>query len=194
MTILEDIKTSAERVTGWQRPSAEQLALLLQRSRPAKFRFRDDGKIFNNPFWPLLIYRHALKLLRSLDPAAVWEDLFESNGWGDCWRGEIYDYLHYHSRIHEVLGIARGCATVRVGGNKGRTVKLKPGDDVVIPAGISHQCLEASKSFMAVGAYPPAGTYDEKSGWARVHRGDPAGWRTAKYSTAIWQRRPVRRM
>ncbi len=44
-------------------------------------------------------------LPRSLDPAAVWEAIFESNGWGDSWRGEIYDYLHYHSRIHEVLGI-----------------------------------------------------------------------------------------
>src|ERR1700704_1249271 len=145
MTILEDIKTSAERITGWQRPSAEQLASLLRRRRPTKFRFRDDGKIPNNPFWPLLIYRRAVKLPRSFDPAAVWEDLFESNGWSNCWRGEIYDYLHYHSRIHEVLGIARGSATVRVGGNKGRTVKLKAGDAVVIPAGTGHQCLAASK-------------------------------------------------
>ena len=40
MTILEDIKTSAERVTGWQRPSAEQLAL-----RAAKAR----GKRLGNP-------------------------------------------------------------------------------------------------------------------------------------------------
>jgi len=69
--------------------------------------------------------------------------------------------LHYHSRIHEVLGIARGTATVRVGGKKGRTLKLKAGDAVIIPAGTGHQCLEASKHFMAVGAYPPTGTYDE---------------------------------
>ncbi len=41
----------------------------------------------------------AGETLRSLDPAAVWEALFESNGWGDTWRDGIYDYLHYHSRM-----------------------------------------------------------------------------------------------
>jgi uncharacterized protein YjlB len=77
------------------------------------------------------------------------------------WRGEIYDYLHYHSRIHEVLGIARGSATVRIGGNKGRTLKVKAGDVLIIPAGTGHQSLKASPTFLAVGAYPPRGTYDE---------------------------------
>jgi uncharacterized protein YjlB len=101
------------------------------------------------------LYRSAVKLPRSLDPAAVWEEIFET------WRDGIYDYLHYHSRIHEVLGIARGSATVRLGGNKGRIIKLKAGDAVVIPAGTGHQCLSASKTFIAVGAYPPNGTYDE---------------------------------
>jgi uncharacterized protein YjlB len=161
MTLLEDVKRTAERVTGWRRPSPAQLAALLQSCRPLSFRFKDDGFIPNNPIWPLVVYRSAVRHPRSLDPAAVWEAIFESNGWGDCWRGEVYDYLHYHSRIHEVLGIARGSATVRVGGNKGRTLKLKAGDAVIIPAGTGHQCLAASKSFMAVGAYPPIGTYDE---------------------------------
>jgi uncharacterized protein YjlB len=77
------------------------------------------------------------------------------------WRGEIYSYLHYHSRIHEVLGVARGSATVRIGGNKGRTLKVKAGDLLIIPAGTGHQSLKASRMFMAVGAYPPQGTYDE---------------------------------
>jgi uncharacterized protein YjlB len=63
-------------------------------------------------------------------------------------RDGIYDYLHYHSRIHEVLGIAGGSAIVRLGGNKGRIVKLKAGDAVLIPAGTDHQCLSASRTFM----------------------------------------------
>jgi uncharacterized protein YjlB len=161
MSLLEDVKGSVERVTGWRRPSAAQLTTLLQFRRIATFRFRDDGFIPNNPSFPVTVYRSAVKLPRSLDPAAVWEALFESNGWGDTWRNGIYDYLHYHSRTHEVLGIARGSATVRLGGNKGRIIKLKAGDAVVIPAGTGHQCLSFSKTFIAVGAYPPNGTYDE---------------------------------
>jgi hypothetical protein len=118
MTFVEDVKASVQRVSGWRRPSVEQLARLVQSPRIAAFRFRDDGFIPNSPLWPVVVYRSAVKLPRSLDPAAVWEALFESNGWGDTWRNGIYDYLHYHSRIHEVLGIARGSATVRLGGNK----------------------------------------------------------------------------
>ena len=128
MSLLEDIKNSAQRITRWRRPSAEQLAALRRHRKPATIRFRDDGMIPNHPRWPLVVYRRAVTLPGTLDPAAVWEDLFESNGWGDCWRGGIYDYLHYHSRIHEVLGVARGSAKVRFGGKRGRTLELKAGD------------------------------------------------------------------
>jgi uncharacterized protein YjlB len=92
-----------------------------------------------------------------------------AHGWGDTWRGEIYDYLHYHSRIHEVLGIARGTAKVRLGGKRGSTRTVKAGDVVIIPAGTGHQSLSASKGFIAVGAYPPTGTYDECGPSAEEH-------------------------
>jgi uncharacterized protein YjlB len=89
------------------------------------------------------------------------EDLFGENGWGDSWRAEIYDYVHYHSRIHEVLGIAKGEGTARFGGNNGKTLQLKAGDVAILPAGTGHQCLSASADFLVVGAYPPSRTYDE---------------------------------
>lgn len=95
------------------------------------------------------------------DPAAVFEDLFERHGWGDFWRDGIHDYVHYHSRIHEVLGIARASAKVQFGGPHGRTLPLKAGDVAILPAGTGHQCLGASRDFLVIGAYPPAGTYVE---------------------------------
>jgi uncharacterized protein YjlB len=169
MALLEELKKSTERMTGWQRPSAEQVAALLRRSKRGVFRFRDDGKTPNHPRWPVLIYWGVVQLPRKLDPAAVMEDLFESNGWGDSWRNGIYDYLHYHSRVHEVLGVARGSAKVRLGGDRGRTLKLDAGDVVILPAGTGHQCLAASQDLLVVGAYPPSGTYDECRPSAEEH-------------------------
>lgn len=161
MPFLEDLKKTTERLTGWQRPSPSELPTLPRNSKASTYRFRDDGLIPNHPRWPAIIYRRAVRFPRPLDPAAVMEDVFARNGWCDSWRGDVYDYLHYHSRIHEVLGVVRGSAHVRLGGNKGRTFKIAAGDVVILPAGTGHQSLKASKNFMVVGAYPPSGTYDE---------------------------------
>jgi uncharacterized protein YjlB len=159
MSLLEDVKRITERATGWRRPD-DPKALLRER-KPQTFRFKDDGLIPNHPRWPLVIYKGAVHLPESLDPAAAFEDLFDSNGWADSWRDGIYDYVHYHSRIHEVLGIARGSGTVRFGGPKGRTLTVKAGDVAVLPAGTGHQCLKATEDFLVIGAYPPSGKYDE---------------------------------
>jgi uncharacterized protein YjlB len=151
MTAFETIKKSAERLTGWRRPSPKQLGELVRQRTPLAIKFNDDGNTPNHPHWPVLIYRSAVLLPRSLDPAAVFEDLLAQQGWGRSWRGEIYDYLHYHSRIHEVLGIARGSAKVRLGGKKGRTLTLKAGDLAILSAGTGHQALSLSKTFLASG-------------------------------------------
>ena len=129
--------------------------------KPHTVRFKDDGLVPNHPRWPLIIYRRAVAFDDDQDPAAVIEDLFEANGWGDTWRNGIYDYVHYHSRIHEALGIARGKGRVRFGGMKGRIFALKAGDVVILPAGTGHQSLSADDEFLVIGAYPPTGTYDE---------------------------------
>jgi uncharacterized protein YjlB len=159
MILLEDVKRIAEKATGWRRP--EDPRTLLRERKPQTYRFNDDGLIPNHPKWPLIIYKSAVRLPASFDPAAVFEELFNINGWGDSWRDGIYDYVHYHSRIHEVLGIARGSRKVQFGGTKGRTLTLKAGDVAILPAGTGHQSLKASEDFLVVGAYPPSGIYDE---------------------------------
>ena len=161
MPILEDLKEYAERATGLRRPGKRNVQALATLRKPHTVRFKDDGLVPNHPRWPLILYRCAVRFGEKHDPAAVIEDLFERNGWGDSWRDGIYDYVHYHSRIHEVLGIARGKGRVRFGGSKGRIFTLKAGDIIVLPAGTGHQCLSADGDFLVVGAYPPAGTYDE---------------------------------
>src|SRR5262249_50075404 len=109
------------------------------------------------PRWPLIVYRGAVDLDGKHDPAAVMED--EANGWSDTWRDGTYDYVHYHSRVHQVLCIARGKGR---GGNKGRILTLKAGDDVaVLPAGTGHQSLTADHDSLVIGASPPTGTYDD---------------------------------
>lgn len=161
MSVLESLKKAAEKATGVARPSRDQIDDLIRIRKATITKFKDDGVIPNNSRWPLVLYRGAVALPGDLDPAAIMEDLFDGNGWGDSWRNGIYDYVHYHSRIHEVLGIARGKGTVRFGGNNGKTVQVKAGDVAILPAGTGHQCLAASADFLVVGAYPPSGTYDE---------------------------------
>jgi uncharacterized protein YjlB len=161
MTALETIKTIAEKVTGIGRPKRDDLQSLVRARSPTTLRFKDDGIVPNHPRWPLIVYRGALQLREDFDPAAIIEDVFRRNGWGRSWRNGVYDYVHYHSRIHEVLGVARGTATVQFGGQRGRKLKLRAGDVAILPAGTGHRCISASSDFLVVGAYPPTGSYDE---------------------------------
>ncbi len=161
MAVLDYIKEKAERASGLGRPGRAEAPRFVRARKPGAVRFADDGFTPNHPRWPLIIYRGAVRLTDAHDPAAVIEDLFERHGWSDTWRDGIYDYLHYHSRIHEVLGVARGKGRVRFGGDRGRVYLLKAGDVAILPAGTGHQCLEADKDFLVVGAYPSSGTYDE---------------------------------
>jgi uncharacterized protein YjlB len=129
------------------------------RIEPLAFRFSDDGLVPNNPRLPFLVYRRGVDIA-GRDPAAAIEHRFAANGWGDMWRNGIYPFTHYHSRIHEALGIARGRARVRFGGSTGEEMEVAAGDVAVLPAGTGHQRLSASADLLVVGAYPPAGTYD----------------------------------
>jgi uncharacterized protein YjlB len=120
---------------------------------PLAIVFRDDGLVPNNPM-PFLVYKGVVAVQND-HPEKTIERLFDANGWGDMWRNGIYDYLHYHATVHEALGIARGHARVRFGGDHGKELDVSAGDVAILPAGTGHQCLSASFDFSVVGAYPP---------------------------------------
>jgi uncharacterized protein YjlB len=129
------------------------MAVVSDDLEPLTFVFQDDGLVPNNPL-RLLLYRQAVDVTND-HPEKTIEGLFGANGWDDMWRNGIYDYLHYHATVHEALGIARGHARVRFGGNSGKEIEVAAGDVAILPAGTGHQCLSASRDFSVVGAYPP---------------------------------------
>ncbi len=161
MPIKDQIKNYAKKLLE-TRPDSAALRAVVRVKKPLTVHFPDDGVVPNNPRFPLLLYRGAVGLAaKTFDPATIIDTLFESNGWGRSWRDTVYDFVHYHSQIHEVMGVARGTAQVECGGVKGRILTLKPGEVVVLPAGTGHRLIRASQDFLVVGAYPEDGTYDE---------------------------------
>ena len=118
----------------------------------------DDGTFPNNNHLPLLIYKNAFLLHK--DPESAIAGTFSRNNWGNTWSSGIYNYHHYHSTAHEVLGISSGEAKVQLGGPEGVIVELNKGDVIIIPAGVAHKNLGSSDDFKCVGGYAGGRHYD----------------------------------
>ena len=126
---------------------------------PITHTFTDDGRIPNNPALPLVLYRGGIDLTGSPDPEDVIEKTFAANSWGNMWRNGIYPYAHYHSMIHEAMGIARGRATVRFGGENGQESRSCPATSSSCrPAPVISAW--ADPTLVVIGAYPPSGKYN----------------------------------
>lgn len=122
--------------------------------------FKPKGKVPNSRF-PVLIYRGAIPASAGGTVADALEETFQKHDWLNNWRElGVYDYHHYHSTTHEVLGMARGHITLELGGKGGTVVKLTPGDVVVLPAGVSHHRLDNSSDSHMVGGYPEGRDWD----------------------------------
>ena len=106
----------------------------------------------NNPRLPVLLYPAAID---PTDDAGGFERLFEENGWEGIWRNGVFDYHHYHSTAHEVLGVASGEADLLIGGQSGFEVTVRSGDALALPAGTGHKRLSSTSNFVMIGAYPP---------------------------------------
>jgi uncharacterized protein YjlB len=116
-------------------------------------------EFFPNPRMPVLLYRAAFRLLAK-NAASTIEKTFVRNGWSSGWRDGVYNYHHYHSTAHEVLGCYAGRALIQVGGPDGPVLEFKRGDVLLLPAGAPHKSPESSKDFSVVGAYAQGRPYD----------------------------------
>lgn len=120
--------------------------------------FEDDGRFPNNADLPLVIVTAALE--RSTVSPEKFERTFTQNDWPAAWRNGIYEFHHYHSSAHEVLGVYEGWVKACFGGPGGETFKAEAGDIIIIPAGVSHCLVEQSKDFHVVGGYPADQQWD----------------------------------
>ncbi len=129
---------------------------------PTLIQLNDNGTFPNSKF-PALLYKGVLDI-PLLFPATHVSHIFEKNNWGNSWDAGIFEYHHYHSTVHEVLGIYKGSTTVLLGGDDGKEVFIEKGDILVIPAGVAHKSLGDENDVGCVGAYPYAQPYDMNYG------------------------------
>jgi len=111
--------------------------------------FEPSDWVPNNQRLPVLLYQVRL------DDGDDFETLFARNGWSGIWTDGVFDYQHYHTGAHEVLGVKSGTAALLIGGPDGRRFVVSSGDCLILPAGTGHQNLGSSEDFQVVGAYPP---------------------------------------
>ncbi|WP_434457110.1 cupin domain-containing protein [Stutzerimonas urumqiensis] len=145
-----------------------------------QLQLHSDGQTPNSPH-PVLIYRNVP--LADDDLASAFERLFDSHLWPARWRAQVFDYHHYHSVCHEVLGVSRGRARLKLGGERGQEIEVAAGDALVLPAGTGHCQLSASDDFEVVGGYPVEADYDLIRPEAATH--DAAAARIAQVPSPV---------
>lgn len=123
-----------------------------------------------NSTLPVLLCRGVLAA-NAAEKAKLFRERFKKNGWTGLWADTIYDYTHFHSNAHEVLGIAEGNVSLRLGGENGSLIRLKAGDMLILPAGVGHRRVGDDEGLKVIGAYPRGQShFDMKRTGRRVPR------------------------
>ncbi|MFO7725596.1 MAG: cupin domain-containing protein, partial [Oceanipulchritudo sp.] len=117
------------------------------------YHFEESENIPNHPSLPVVVYRKAVSPDRTV-PAEVFEARYRENEWGGSWRWGVYAFHHYHSNAHEVLGVVAGEAELTLGGPGGKTLSVRAGDVLILPAGTGHKNDGSTSDFNVIGAYP----------------------------------------
>ncbi|MBB3256684.1 uncharacterized protein YjlB [Paraburkholderia bannensis] len=108
---------------------------------------------------------------------------FAQHDWPVQWHDGVFDYHHFHSTAHEVLGVIAGAAELIVGGPGGRTLRIAAGDVLLLPAGTGHCLVSREDAFQVAGAYPKGS--NGTSGAMRSRLTNCAQWMPCRSRHAI---------
>lgn len=114
----------------------------------------------NHPDLPVLIYTNTGQAWDS----AFFQATFAENGWSGIWVNGVFDYHHYHTTAHEVLGVGWGEAKLQIGGPQAPVLSVKQGQCLLLPVGTGHKLIDRSDNFQVVGAYPTNSGVDIQRG------------------------------
>lgn len=102
--------------------SGLRMSEVMMMKTPRQLHFQKGTDVPNSTL-PALLFRGVLAP-NSFGKIERFRQTFRRNGWVGIWTDTIYDYTHFHSNAHEVLGIAKGrvhlitgpsCATFKSG-------------------------------------------------------------------------------
>ena len=90
-------------------------AMRAQNYRLEMLQFKPNGRVPNSRY-PVLIHRGGVTAPPGVELPDVMEETFRRHDWLNNWRElGVYDYYHFHSTTHEVLGMAPGQRALRLG-------------------------------------------------------------------------------
>lgn len=127
---------------------------------PVKYWFGDDG-IFPNNMLPVALYKRAMNIpMSDFLVYLYFKVIFNEHGWINNRRSGIFNFHHYHSNVHKVIGVCNGSASLLFGGNNGERIGLEKGDVIVIPAGVAHKNLGKENCIDCISAFYEGCAYD----------------------------------